>query len=173
MKRTDFIKLIAAGSGSFLLPGAISASEDLRFDLQEVVIYDNYIRGMKHYRNNFDLELLKEGLPVVLERESENPYDVFAVKVMINGRKVGYLPAYENVVLANLMDKGVRLTAVISNINRKSKDPWLMQVMSIRITTRLMVPINHLKLIDLTEKPADDSVDVYRQGPEVLGGDVK
>lgn len=168
MKRTDFIKLIAAGSGGFILPGAISASEDLRFELQEVVIYDNYIRGMKFYIQKADLDALKEKTPVVLERESENPYDAFAVRVLINGKQLGYLPAYENVVLANLIDKGVHLKAVISSINRKSEDPWMMQVVSVRITTRLMVPLNHLQLVNLADKPADESIDVYRQGPEGL-----
>lgn len=169
MKRTDFLKILATGSGSVLLSSANLIGQDLRFQLQKVVVYDNYIKGMLHYRNNFEQVKLTLKQAVTLEREPENIYDRFAIKVIANNLQIGYISAYENVVLANLMDKGVCLDAEISKIHTKSINKYMRDVVSIKIQTQLMVPIQHLQAQDLSKQPADDVVDAYRQGPDVLG----
>ena len=159
MKRTDFLKLVATSSGSFLLSGASLAGQNLQFQLQKVVIYDNYISGMQHYKNHFDKLNLKLGQTVALKREPDNIYDAFAIKILVQDIQIGYISAYENVVLANLMDKGVVLNANISKLNTKSVNKYMQDVMSVKIETQLMIPI----------QPADDIIDAYRQGPDVLG----
>lgn len=169
MKRTDFLKLVATSSGGFLLSGTSTIGQSLQLQLQKIVIYDNYIRGMRHYKNHFDKLNLKLGQAVELKREPDNIYDAFAIQIIVQDLQIGYISAYENVVLANLMDKGVQLNANISKLNTKSIDTYMQDVLSIKIETQLMVPIQHLHIQDLTIQPADDIIDAYRQGPDVLG----
>jgi len=57
------------------------------------------------------------GTPVTLVRESDNSYDPYAVRVDVDGGKVGYIPGKsgndENRLLAALLDRGCELTAVV------------------------------------------------------------
>lgn len=66
---------------------------------------------------------LSVGDPLVLVREPDNPYDPRAVRVEWRGHKLGYVPRRENVAVAQLLDRGARLTARISGL-RDHPDPW-------------------------------------------------
>ncbi|MCB0501432.1 MAG: HIRAN domain-containing protein [Bacteroidetes bacterium] len=163
MKRNDFLKLLGTGGGSFLLSGF--GTKDLMYDLQEIVIYDNYVRGTNFYRKDFLQLKLNIGDPLVLQREKENIHDRFAIEVLAKGKKIGYIPAYENVVMANMMDRGVSLNATISETNKFEKnDHFIKDIVAIKITTKLMVPMQKIIEKDLTQERADNAQDRYRQG---------
>ncbi len=161
MDRNDFIRLIGGGA-SFLLSGF--GTKDLLYDLQEITIYDNYVRGVNFHREAYFKVKLAVGHAVALEREVDNPYDRFAIKILVNGLHIGYIAAYENVVMANLLDKGVRLRAVVSQINVVKEGDYLDQVVAVKVLAQLMVPINDLRLTDLGNDRADHAEDLYRNG---------
>lgn len=74
---------------------------------------------------------------------------------------MGYLAAYENIVLANMLDAGVGLRAYISQQNlKRHAQEWL----AIEIFAELVTPKQ--KLIDSirAENRSDDAMDIYRQG---------
>lgn len=165
MDRGTFINIIASGTGSLLLSGLDLTTERLQYDLRKVKIYDNYVRGVNFRKADFLSIRLKVNDELQLERDIENNYDKFAIKVMKNDKFLGYIAAYENIALAMLMDQGVRLEASVSKVNQVSdKDKYLDNVFSVQVFTKLLVPYNHVEKNDLRTKRADDAADIYRQG---------
>ena len=127
--------------GSFLLSGKEIKSKNLRYDLKKV--------------ND----------TVLLKREPENKYDRFAIKVLKEGRFLGYIAAYENIVMAMLMDQGVQLETSVSSVAENIDEKrYLDKVFSVQVFTKLQVPYNYLETNDLRTKRADDAVDIYRKG---------
>src|SRR5690606_2896302 len=107
MNRSDFLRTLGLGATGLLLPTNSFVST------QTIKLYDNYVRGLAPYDFKVLRNELKEGDEVTLVRESDNPYDSFAIQVNYNHHRLGYVAAYENIVLANMMDKGVYLRAYI------------------------------------------------------------
>lgn len=165
MDRETFLKIIGASAGSLLFSGWDLRAESFKYDLKKVKIYDNYVRGVNFRKNDFLSHIPKVNDILQLEREVDNKYDRFAIKILKDGKFLGYIAAYENITLAMLMDQGVQLDAsvskVIENINDKK---YLDKVFSVQIFTKLLVPFSHLETNDLRTKRADDVEDVYRRG---------
>lgn len=167
MKRTDFLMIIGTGSGALLTGLHLGNQVQINYDLQKVKIYDNYIKGSPFYKNNILAAQPNAGDSLRLEREASNVHDRFAVKIFKETHHLGYLPAFENIVIANLLDRGVQLTAAVSQ--GKDIDPdrnpfALQRALAIEVFTQLMVPISQIQQTDLTNDRADDVVDVYRGG---------
>lgn len=151
MKRSDFLKTLGIGAGGIILPANNLLSS------KPVKVYDNYVRGLQYFQYATIKNQLKENDPVELLREPENLQDKFAIQVNFNQLRLGYIAAFENVVLANMMDAGVELSARISQINLL-KDPW--RWLAIEVYANLII-----QLIDLIESEyrADDANDLYRK----------
>ena len=158
MNRKEFLKM--TGSGSALLLGG-TLLPDISCDLKKVIIYDNYIKGMRHYLKREEVAKFKQGQKVNLLRDETNIHDSFAIRVMDEDRKIGYVSAFENIVLANMMDQGVQLEAQINEVNA-SPDRYLSDAVAISISTKLMVPISGIHQEPLTQQPADEVKDRYR-----------
>ncbi|WP_211229849.1 HIRAN domain-containing protein [Olivibacter sitiensis] len=137
MNRTDFLKSLGLGAGGLVLPS------NSFLQTKPVKIYDNYLRGMMHYDFRKIRESIKEGDEVQLFREQDNMYDSFAVQVNFGEYRLGYLAAYENIVIANMLDSGVGLRAYVSqkDLQRHAQE-WL----AIEVFAELVVPTQ--KLID-------------------------
>jgi len=71
---------------------------------------------------------------------------------------LGYIAAYENVVLANMMDQNASLFAQISKLNTKDYS----QGIAIEIYTELILPSEKLFTMMDFELRADDATDLYR-----------
>jgi hypothetical protein len=154
MTRTDFLKTLGLGVGGAILPDNPFISS------RAVKIYDNYVRGLTHYHFAKVKNNIKDGDEITLLREPENLYDRFAIQVNFNEHRLGYVAAYENIVLANMLDAGVKLNAYVSQKNLKLHfTEWL----ALEVFADLVTPSQ--KLIDsmLAENRADDATDIYRQ----------
>lgn len=66
---------------------------------------------------------LREGDRFELLREPTNAYDRRAVAVFWKGRKLGFIPRYENDSAASLMDEGRKLHATLA-AKREGRDLW-------------------------------------------------
>lgn len=163
MDRNLFIKLLSAGAGSFLVSGIDAKAENIRYDLKKIKIYDNYARGVDFRKWDYFTSQLVDGDALTLIREPENKYDRFAIKIFKGNFFIGYIAAYENIVMAMLMDQGVKLEA---NAGRVKPTPdveaYLDQVFSIEVYAKLMVPYDHINISDITNRRADDVKDKYR-----------
>jgi hypothetical protein len=55
--------------------------------------FDFPVVGTSHIKGAYDLCLdAYEGIPLDLERDPHNPYDVFAINVLLDGKHIGYVP---------------------------------------------------------------------------------
>ncbi len=113
--RKEFLKAAGLGGISLILPGLAPKQELVNPLLsQPIKIYDNYLRGIQYYDLGKCLDEIRVGDGVKLKREAGNVHDRFAVGVEWGRNFLGYLPAYENIVLANLLDSGVKLSAMVT-----------------------------------------------------------
>lgn len=153
MKRSEFLKSFGLGAGGLILPNAF-------IQTQTVKIYDNYVRGLHFYKYREIESAIKAGDELLLKREPRNKYDCFAIQVNYEDVRLGYIAAYENIVLANMMDGGVPLKAYVSQKNPKTNN--LFNALAIEVFAEIVSPT--AKLIEhlLAEKRADDAEDKYR-----------
>jgi hypothetical protein len=155
MKRSDFLKTLGLSAGGLMLPN------NSLIQTRSVKIYDNYVRGLTHYNFKQIRKHIKEGDAVKLNREAENQYDSFAIEVLYNELKLGYIAAYENIVLANMIDVGVKLSAFVSRIDLKRN---IMVALAVEVHAELIIPTPKLIESILAENRADDAIDIYRKG---------
>lgn len=155
MNRSDFLKSLGLGAGGLILPANSFVST------KSIKIYDNYVRGLNHYHFHKIRDGIKEGDEVQLLRETTNNYDSFAIQVNKDEFRLGYLAAFENIVMANMLDSDVKLTAFVSQKDlKRSVQEWL----AVEVFVELVIPSQKLIESMLAENRADDAVDIYRQG---------
>ena len=83
---------------------------------REIFLFDSYIAGTTHLKDETVLNEIKEGDKLTLLRE-DNRFDDNAILVLDEKkRKLGYVPEKDNIVFARLMDAGKLLTARIKRI---------------------------------------------------------
>lgn len=155
MKRSEFIKSLGLGASGLLVPKSLLNKSSIK-------IYDNYIRGMQHYDYQKVKQNIKEGDELTLIREQENIHDAFAVQVFYKELKLGYLPAYENIVIANMLDANAELSAKVSYHNEE-ENIYKMETLGIEIYAELITPTQQL-ITELQNNRADEIVDIYRKG---------
>lgn len=88
-----------------------------------VLLQESPLAGFNHYRGLAIWPFLSEGEPLALVRETINVYDSKAVAVYFRNEKLGYVPQRENHVIAQMLDRGQRLTAHITRL-RQDQNPW-------------------------------------------------
>ena len=86
---------------------------------KEIFLFESYVAGTTHLKDDSVLDEIKEGDKLILQREN-NRFDENAIIVMTKEKKkLGYVPEKDNIVFSRLMDAGKLLTAQISRIERK------------------------------------------------------
>lgn len=114
--QTSFLAVLAL----LLLPGAGPRAQEAQVRL---LVQASPLAGSQFH----DLEALRprlrEGDPLTLVREPENPHDPRAVRVEWQGHKLGYVPRKENRSVAAALDRGDVLRARIARL-REDPDPW-------------------------------------------------
>ena len=87
--------------------------------INEIHLFDSYIAGTTHLKDQTVLDVIKIGDKLTLQRE-DNKLDSNAILVIAaDGRKVGYVPEKDNIIFARLMDAGKMLSAKVKNIDIK------------------------------------------------------
>lgn len=155
MNRADFLKTLGLASSGLILPKNLLGRNLVK-------IYDNYLRGLPYYHYKTLKNQLSQGDSLQLLRELDNAYDAFAVAVYVGDYKLGYLPAFENIVIANMLDAQVALTAQVSDHN-PDNDPYQYEVLAVEIFAELITPTPQL-LTELQNARASDAEDIYRRG---------
>lgn len=154
MNRSDFLKSLGLGAGGLIIP-----EQNIFIQNKSVKIYDNYVKGTKHYKYSKVSHKIKEGDELILVRESENKYDAFAIQVFYGLEKIGYISAYENIVLANMLDAGVELKAFVS---MRTDRYQAYNGIALEIYADIVIPTPKLIEHLLSERRADDAIDQYR-----------
>lgn len=90
---------------------------------KEVLLLKTRLAGYRHYKADKVYPSLRLGDELTLRREPENPYDHKAIEVYWRGEKLGYIPREDNSVIAQLMDRGQELKAMVSEV-RNTQNFW-------------------------------------------------
>ena len=86
---------------------------------QEIHLFDSFVAGTSHLTDQSVLDEIAEGDMLFLVRE-DNKFDSNTIMILSKDKKkVGYVPEKDNIVFARLMDAGKKLSARITNIEKK------------------------------------------------------
>jgi len=160
MQRRNFLKNFAIlGIG---LPVIGQMPSDIMMTPKRIKIYDNYIRGTNFYPKTYEKVTLKLGDSIELVREANNRHDRFAIALKKDGWQLGYVAAFENVVLAMLLDQGIALFAEINEVDESDHYPY--NEVGFAVYTEVMIENRPPMLNELQNERADNAEDRYRRG---------
>ncbi len=81
--------------------------------LKDIIVLETKVAGTMFYEPEEFEPLLKTDSILKMQREPENPYDKFAIALLFEESKIGYIPRSQNEVIARLMDAGKEFTAKV------------------------------------------------------------
>jgi HIRAN domain len=114
MKRSEFIKNLILLFGATVLPGALQA---MVHQYQRIYLLQSFVRGFQYYDGKKLLKKMKNGALLELVREPNNEYDEFAIAIHYQGKKIGFVPAESNEILAKIIDADLlKLHAEITHL---------------------------------------------------------
>lgn len=155
MKRSEFFKVLGLGTTGLIIPNTTWSQKPVK-------IYDNYIKGLTHYQFNKIRKQLAVGVELQLKREVTNIYDSFAVEVYFEQFKLGYLSAYENIAIANMLEQGVEFKAFVSKLTNNPDKVF--DGLAVEIYANIVIQNPRVIETDNLIKRADDTNDIYRKG---------
>lgn len=80
----------------------------------DALVLKTYIAGTQYSEAKKIADTIKEGNYLIFQRESKNPYDNLAIKIMdLEKNKLGYVPRAKNEIISNLMDAGKNIYGII------------------------------------------------------------
>jgi hypothetical protein len=106
------LKLISKGSISFK-----AFDEDI-LALESIVAGTSYLNLQE-----IEKEIIPNVTELSLQREPDNQFDEFAIKLLYKDNKLGYIPKSKNQTIARLMDVGKQFYAKVSTKEWEGK--WL------------------------------------------------
>lgn len=119
---TTELSAIAQGQ-SLGLVGASTLSVPVPFESKIVLFESVRIAGTTHTPNINDvIDRIPEDALLRFVREPDNQADPWAIRVEYDGRKIGYMPADKNELIARLMDGGKTLHG--SLLERSMQGNW-------------------------------------------------
>ena len=85
-------------------------------------MFDTYVAGTTHLKDESVLDEIEVGQKLTLKREI-NKFDEKAIMLITEGgKKVGYVPEKDNVIFSRLMDAGKLLSAKVTDIKERKGD---------------------------------------------------
>ncbi len=119
MNRRGFIKALFQGAAyAPLAPVALMAMPQRR-----VIVQQSPVAGFQYYKGEKLFSRLRADTPLRLARDTGNKYDKNAVAVYFRGNKLGFVPRVDNTAVAQMLDRGERLSARIVKLEQ-SQNPW-------------------------------------------------
>ena len=88
-----------------------------------MLVQSSPLAGLRYYQGKELWDEMKVGDALALVREGSNPHDSNAVRVEWQGHPLGYVPRRENRTVAQHMDRGGRVEAHISKL-QKHPNAW-------------------------------------------------
>lgn len=132
MIRREIIKLIGLG-GAWLLSGGrtlaqppgiaeaeVAPTQPAAPASREIELLRVHVAGYQYHRGQEVEHLIRPEMPLRLVREPENCYDDQAIAVYHGDTRIGYIPRYDNPVLARLLDAGIPLAVKVTAIDREA-----------------------------------------------------
>ena len=90
--------------------------------IKEIHLFDTYVAGTTHLKDESVLDEIEVGQKLTLKREI-NKFDEKAIMLITEGgKKVGYVPEKDNVIFSRLMDAGKLLSAKVTDIKERNHE---------------------------------------------------
>lgn len=119
--RRSFLKRV------LLVPLGIAVADEAKPErIRRVHLKDVHVAGLQYHEfaSHEAISTLNIGDELSLRRESQNPHDEFAIGVYDrHGRKLGFIPMYQNRTIARIMDQGVTVEASVEYL-LDADVPW-------------------------------------------------
>jgi hypothetical protein len=113
----SFLGLVIALSAFAAPPAAPPATR------AQIIVQSSPLAGFQFHEGKRLWGDMREGDRLTLTREPGNLHDAKAVRVEWQGHMLGYVPRAENVDVARMMDRGVKLDARITRLT-DTRNPW-------------------------------------------------
>lgn len=127
MRTTDLARCCALAllTDAWLSAAEAKAAADTEAALGEVriLVQSSPLAGIQYYTAKQWWVEMQTNDALELIREPDYRHDANAIRVEWNGHKLGYVPRRENQAVAQEMDRGTRLAANISKLQRH-RSPW-------------------------------------------------
>lgn len=124
MERRTFLKLV--GIAPFLKMVRVDGDAGNSGQSQTINLGEFQVAGFQ-YHDGMNPKIARHltiGLPLLIERDSKNPYDPCALKIMTRHQNMlGFIPRNQNRTVATLADQRFKLFAKIAAIHNDA-DPW-------------------------------------------------
>lgn len=120
MRRRGFIQSILGVNGLGRVAPAIGATTVRRV----IRIQISPVAEFQYHNGEAVWGGMRVGQALTLVREPHNPCDAKAVRVDWLGHKLGYVPRTENHAVAELLDRGEKLSVRIVELNDGNSDSW-------------------------------------------------
>ena len=124
MERRDFLKIFIGGTSSlvsiFLSKHLFARASERK---EEILFQNSPLAGFQYYHGERLWDNFNKGDPLTLIPEPGNSYDHKAVKVMYDGKQLGYIPRNENSIICGMLNRNQKITAKISVLN-ESGNLW-------------------------------------------------
>lgn len=89
-------------------------------DIKKRLTRKFFIAGTSHYCQTKNLhEIVKVGDEVFFEKESNNEYDSYAIKMMINGNFVGYIPKYYSQEITRCLNTNRKYKCIVIDMTER------------------------------------------------------
>lgn len=124
MDRRSLLKQILYGARAIaVLPTLASAAIAGTAVASPRLLQRSPLAGFQYHEGEKLWPQLSVGAALSLVREADNRHDQRAVRIDLQGIKLGYLPRIDNAAVSQLMDRGQSLAAYIVTL-RQDRDPW-------------------------------------------------
>lgn len=117
MKRRSFLQMLFLGPllGA-VAPAAVAAP-------RRILIQRSPVAGFQYHQGQSVWPQLAVGGELIMVREPRNSHDERAVALYWHHHKLGYIPRRENIVVAQMLDRGEIPVATITRL-MATDDPW-------------------------------------------------
>jgi len=98
-------------------------SEMIKPLVNEIYLITTFIAGTMYIHDTTVFDEVSADGELQLKREPDNAYDKYAILVLNkSGKKLGYVPRKDNLIIARLMDAGKQMKVTVKNIERDADD---------------------------------------------------
>ena len=104
-----------------VLAAPASADETVAY----MIVRNSPLAGFRYNDGRLVWDEMRVGDALGLVREPGNPFDVSAIRLEWNGRKIGYVPRQENGALARVLDAGTVIEARIIELAKRRNGRYL------------------------------------------------
>lgn len=91
---------------------------------EDILALESIVAGTSYLNlKEIEKEIIPKETELSLQREPDNQFDKFAIKIVFKDNKLGYIPKSKNQTIARLMDVGKQFYAKVSSKEWEGK--WL------------------------------------------------